>query len=87
MKTYIRTLGADTPAAVAKPASGNAAVRDLVDSDAVKTIASAALVYHGYRRTGSIFWALVYGLAGRTAPVVTTAVAVAQGFGERKTCP
>lgn len=84
--SYVRPRGLGETA-VAKPASASSAVRDLVDSDAVKTAAGAAMVYHGYRRTGSIVWALIYGLAGRQYPVVTTAIATAQGFGERKKCP
>ncbi len=84
--SYVKSLGADAPAA--KPAaSANAAVRDLVDSEAVRTAAGAALVYHGYKRTGSVLWALLYGLAGRQAPVIATTIAVAQGYGVRKGCP
>lgn len=52
----------------------------------IKTAAAAALVYHGYKRTGSLLWALFYGIAGRTVPVVAVPVAVAQGFGKKKTC-
>jgi hypothetical protein len=69
-------LGADAaPATSAAP---------LVDSSTVKTAAGVALVYHGYKRTGSVLWALIYGALGRVSPLVTGAVAVAQGFGKRK---
>ena len=75
---YTRTLGADdTPTSLAT----------VVHSDSVKTGAAIALTFHGYRRTGSLIWALVYGLCGRIAPVVAVPVAFAQGFGERKPCP
>jgi hypothetical protein len=86
---YLKSLGADpvATAAATTAASASGAVRDLVTSDAVKTASGIALVYHGYRRTGSIFWALMYGLAGRTAPVVAVPVALAQGYGKRKECP
>lgn len=51
----------------------------------VVVIASmAASVYHGYRRNQSIGWALWWGLMGSMFPVVTPAIAVAQGFGDRK---
>jgi hypothetical protein len=43
-----------------------------------------ASAYHGYKRNDSIGWAIVWGLLGGLAPVITPAVAVAQGFGERK---
>lgn len=48
---------------------------------------SAASAYHGYRRhAGShpIAWAGLWGLLGAALPVITPAVAVAQGFGRRK---
>ncbi len=48
-------------------------------------IASAgASAYHGYKRNNSVGWAIVWGLLGGIAPVITPAVAFAQGFGERK---
>lgn len=62
------------------------ALRELVASDAVTYSAAAALVYHGYKRTGSIIWALVYGFAGKKVPVIAVPVALAQGFGRRRTC-
>ena len=43
-----------------------------------------ASAYHGYKRNNSVGWAIVWGLLGGLAPVITPAVAVAQGFGERK---
>lgn len=46
----------------------------------VATVASGAMVYHGYKRTGSVLWALVYGLAGPLA----VPFALAQGFGKKK---
>lgn len=57
-----------------------------VSSPTVKTLSMIALTYHGYARTGSILWALFYGLAGRLVPVAAVPISVAQGFGKRKTC-
>ena len=38
--------------------------------------------YHGTRRNrGSVGWGLVWGVAGATAPLITTGIAVAQGYG------
>lgn len=44
--------------------------------------AGAALTYHGYRRTGSIGWAIVWGLLGSFAFPIAVPVALAQGFGQ-----
>ena len=73
--SYIKPLGDSS-----SPAS------DLVHSDAVTTASGIALVYHGYKRTGSILWALLYGVAGKKVPAVAVPVALAQGFGKKKTC-
>jgi hypothetical protein len=62
-------------------------LHDAINSDSVKTASAIALTYHGYKRTGSILWALFYGAMGRWVPVVAVPVSLAQGFGERKPCP
>ena len=71
----------------AEPAATTTSLRDVVNSDSVSTGAMLALTYHGYKRTGSLVWALIYGLAGRWVPVVAVPVALAQGYGEKKPCP
>jgi hypothetical protein len=80
---YLRPIG-DTPTA---PATQSFNLHDAVSSDTVKTASALALTYHGYRRTGSILWALFYGAMGRWIPAVAVPVALAQGFGEKKPCP
>lgn len=45
---------------------------------------TAAGAYHGYKRNNSVGWALLWGLLGGLAPVITVPIAVAQGFGKRK---
>jgi hypothetical protein len=62
-------------------------LRDAINSDTVKTAAAVALTYHGYKRTGSIVWALLYGVMGRWVPAVAVPISIAQGFGEKKGCP
>lgn len=62
-------------------------LRSALTSEPVKTASAILLTYHGYRRTGSILWALIYGAAGRLLPVVSVPIAVAQGIGQRKACP
>lgn len=42
------------------------------------------LTYHGYKRTNSIGWALVWGLLGTLVWPITIPVAFAQGFAEKK---
>ena len=56
----------------------------LLEEPIVKAAISGVAIFHGYRRTGSVLWALAYGLSARVAPVVTGAVVVAQGFGQKK---
>jgi hypothetical protein len=46
------------------------------------TVASAALAYHGYKRTGSIGWALAWAVVGGFAWPLALGVAYAQGFGQ-----
>lgn len=56
--------------------------------DSAYTLASVAAVgvcaYHGYKRNGSVGWAIGWALLGGFAPVITTAVAFAQGIGKKK---
>lgn len=41
--------------------------------------------YHGYKRNNrSVGWAIGWGLLGGLFPVITPAIAFAQGIGERK---
>jgi hypothetical protein len=80
--TYACSLGDDAPGA---PTSFN--LRGALTSEPVKTAAAIALTYHGYRRTGSIIWALLYGLAGRVVPIAAVPISLAQGYGQKKSCP
>jgi hypothetical protein len=48
-------------------------------------VAGAGLgAYHGYRRDNSVGWAIWWAAMGGLFPVITTAIAVAQGFGQRR---
>ena len=47
-------------------------------------ISCAAGAYHGYKRNESVGWALCWGFLGGLFPVITPAIAVAQGFGEKR---
>ena len=59
-------------------------LRDTLSGPNIKTLSGIALTYHGYKRTGSILWALIYGSLGKTVPLVAVPVSFAQGFGKRK---
>lgn len=39
--------------------------------------------YHGYKRNNSTGWAIWWGLMGGLFPVITPAIAIAQGLGKR----
>lgn len=51
---------------------------------ALSVASSAASAYHGYKRNDSIGWAAWWGLMGGLFPVITPAIALAQGFGTSK---
>jgi hypothetical protein len=65
-----------------KPALANYDAGDaLATFWAVASVASAgACAYHGYKRNESVGWAIWWGLCGAAFPIVSTAIAVAQGF-------
>lgn len=52
----------------------------------ILSAASAGVsAYHGYKRNdGSVGWAIVWGVLGGAFPIITPAIAVAEGFGEPK---
>lgn len=85
---YTRQLGDDSTSSPAAPSPApTPSLRDTLNSDPVSTASAIALTYHGYKRTGSIVWALIYGLAGKVFPIESVPIAIAQGFGQKKACP
>lgn len=83
----IRAVGDDAAPASAVVAERPFSLHDAVNSEPVSTASALLLTYHGYRRTGSLFWALVYGAAGKWFPLEAVPIAVAQGFAAKKACP
>jgi len=81
---YLNPMG---DAAPATSADEKFSLRDAINSEPVSTAAAVALTYHGYRRTGSILWALLYGAMGKWVPLVAVPISLAQGYGEKKPCP
>lgn len=81
------TTTTTTPALPTPAPASSFNLRSVLTTDNLKTASAIALTYHGYRRTGSLIWALIYGLAGRTVPLVAVPVAFGQGFGAKKPCP
>lgn len=51
---------------------------------AIRTAATGACAYHGYRRNDSVGWAIGWALLGGVFPVIAVPVALAQGFGRPK---
>lgn len=45
---------------------------------------TAVSAYHGYKRNDSIGWGVAWGVLGGLFPVITPAIAAAQGIGKRK---
>ena len=68
---------------------GLAGVDTVVDamwSRPARVATSLALAYHGYRRTNSIIWALLWAALGAASPpfAATFALAMKPGFARRK---
>ncbi len=82
---YLPPMSDDATPAPATPAP-TPSLRGFINSEPVSTAAAVALTYHGYKRTGSILWALFYGAMGKWVPAIAVPVSMAQGFGEEKPC-
>lgn len=50
----------------------------------LRTVSASMSAYHGFRRTGAIGWAVVWGAAGYVIPVIVPVVGFAQGFAKPK---
>lgn len=51
----------------------------------LSVVSSGASAYHGYKRNrGSVGWAVGWGVLGALFPIITPAVALAQGFGKSR---
>lgn len=51
----------------------------------VLSVASTGLsAYHGFKRNNSVGWAIGWGILGALFPVITPAIAFAQGFAKPK---
>lgn len=48
-------------------------------------VSGALMAYHGYKRTGSVGWAFGWSIFGALMAPLAVPVALAQGFGKRKT--
>jgi len=74
----------DDASAVTDAQEGAKESTPLLQEPVVKYGIRGAAIFHGYKRTGSVLWALLYGACASVSPVVTGAVVVAQGFGQKK---
>jgi hypothetical protein len=50
---------------------------------AIEAASVGASAFHGYRRNNSVGWAIWWGFMGALFPIITPAIALAQGFGKR----
>lgn len=80
---YIRSFGDDAPTVTA-PTSTLDSVMGIVNSMPVRAAAGVASTYHGYKRTGSVGWAVLYGLLGGIFPLETVPITIAMGYGKPK---
>jgi hypothetical protein len=77
---WARQLGSPVGMAMANPGKDY-----LPAAWAVASAASAgASAYHGYRRNDSLVWGVVWGVLGGAFPIITPAIALAQGFAKPK---
>ena len=53
-------------------------------SSVLPLVGSLAATYHGYKRNGSVKWAVIWGVLGGFAPLIVNTIAIAQGFGKKK---
>jgi len=81
MKPFLPTPYARAPYA----GTGQSDAPVLTPAIGLVSAASAALsAYHGYRRHESVGWAVWWGVMGGLFPVITPAIAWAQGFGHHE---
>jgi hypothetical protein len=74
-------LATANPNVFLAPATANDATAGIpVWAAALTTAGTAIGAYHGYKRHGSVLWALGWGLFGGLLPVVAIPVAFAQGL-------
>ncbi len=51
---------------------------------ALSALSAGASAFHGYKRNHSVGWGVWWGLMGGIFPIITPAIALAQGFGKRE---
>jgi len=49
---------------------------------ALSSVSSGVSAYHGYKRNNSVGWAIGWGVLGFLFPIITPAIALAQGYGK-----
>jgi hypothetical protein len=57
---------------------------DTINFSLLGMAAVGAAAYHGYKRNESVGWAVGWAALAGLFPVITVAIAVAEGFGKRK---
>jgi hypothetical protein len=72
-----------TGGAVTNPPSEGPSLLPLAIPGLIVAASVGVSAYHGYKRNKSTGWAVWWGLMGLVFPVITPAVAIAQGYGKR----
>lgn len=85
---YSHTLGATIPSYAPAQPMGEVSLPVMSSTTAAlwglaSAVSSAACAYHGYKRNDSVGWAIGWALLGGMFPIITPAIAAAQGFGEK----
>lgn len=76
------------PIGDATPPAPSSDSSSLLDSPYLPKLGMVAAAIHGARRNnGSLFWGAVWGIAGRFMPIAVPALALAQGYAQKKPCP
>lgn len=71
------------PTQPAPPAQPTIVIESSPLDRAISMAGAGIGAYHGYKRNGSIGWAIGWGLLGGMFPVFTTAIAFAQGIDKK----
>lgn len=83
LKRALKEAG-DAYYAASKAAASEGLTTEMVILGVLGAASVGVSAYHGYKRNNSTGWAIWWGFMGALFPVITPAIAIAQGFGKRE---
>jgi hypothetical protein len=83
LNTGAQNAPAPPPAPYGEPEPKKSATETLTEN-AIPIAGTGLGAYHGYRRNKSVGWAIGWGVMGSMFPILTVAIALAQGFAKPK---